>query len=233
MVPALPPLPVPMPALRDDWSAALLIGGQGRRLGGADKSSLVVGGRTILARQLDTLACCALPVVLVTRPGDGSRPDLPTLVDHWTGCGPLAGIHTALAHARTSHVLVLAGDLPFLTPSFLGHMMSVASPDACVVPHVRGRLHPLCAAYPASAVQSVGRRLAAGSFAVRDLFEDLPHRLLEEAEVEAFDPDGMLLFNVNTPDDLQLARRYADQVSGAHRTAASVDRQTSAAGLFV
>lgn len=222
-----------MPEMRDDWSAALLVGGQGRRLGGTDKSSLMIGDRTILARQLDTLARCALPVVLVTRPADSPRPGLPTLVDHWTSCGPLAGIHTALANARTRHVLVLAGDLPFVTPSFLAHLMSVASPGECVVPRLRGRLHPLCAAYPATAVRCVGARLAAGSFAVRDLFEDVPHRLLEEADVNAFDPDGMLLFNVNTPDDLQHARRYADQLPGAHRTAASVDRQTSPAGLFV
>ncbi len=231
MVPALPP--VRMPAQRDDWSAALLVGGQGRRFGGTDKSALVVGDRTILARQLDTLAHCALPVALVTRPGDSPRSPLPTLTDQRTGCGPLAGIHAALANARTRHVLVLAGDLPFVTPAFLAHMMSVASPAECVVPRVRGRLHPLCAAYPAAALQDVSVRLAAGSLAVRDLFDDLPHRLLEEVDVDPFDPDGMLLFNVNTPDDLERARRYAEQLPGAHRTAASVDRQTSPAGLFV
>ena len=34
-------------------TAAILAGGQARRLGGQDKSRLVVGGRTILERELD------------------------------------------------------------------------------------------------------------------------------------------------------------------------------------
>jgi len=36
-------------------TAAILAGGRARRLGGRDKSRLVIGGRTILERQLDVL----------------------------------------------------------------------------------------------------------------------------------------------------------------------------------
>ena len=37
------------------WTAAILAGGQARRLGGVDKSALVVGTRSILERQLSLL----------------------------------------------------------------------------------------------------------------------------------------------------------------------------------
>lgn len=223
-----------MPSLRDDWSAALLVGGLGRRLGGIDKGTLLVGGRSILARQLDALAACGLPVALVTRSGDRSHANssLATISDAWPGCGPLGGLHAALAHARTHGVVVLAADLPFVTAAFLDHLMAAATSDACVVPCTRGRLHPLCAAYPVSAAGLIHERLTQGRLAVRDLFDELPHRLLNDNDLAPFDPDGMLLFNVNTPDDLQHAQRYADQL-GAHRTAASVDRQTPRPDLFV
>ena len=36
-------------------SAAILAGGRARRFGGRDKSALLVGGRTILERQIDAL----------------------------------------------------------------------------------------------------------------------------------------------------------------------------------
>ena len=46
-------------------SAAILAGGAARRLGGADKSALVVGGARIIARQLAVLASVTSDVRVV------------------------------------------------------------------------------------------------------------------------------------------------------------------------
>ena len=58
-------------------AAAILTGGRARRLGGADKSALRVGGRAILARQLDVLRTVTPHVFVVGR----APLDLPAGID--------------------------------------------------------------------------------------------------------------------------------------------------------
>lgn len=64
--------------------------------------------------------------------------------------GPLAGLASGLDAAHGAICVVLAGDLPFVTPDLVdrlsGELASDAESDA-VVPRTRGRAQPLCAAY--------------------------------------------------------------------------------------
>ena len=62
-------------ASRPDIAAAILAGGRARRFGGRDKSRLVVGGRTIIVRQLEILQQVAREVFVVG-PTDGRFDDL-------------------------------------------------------------------------------------------------------------------------------------------------------------
>ena len=96
------------------WSAAILAGGRARRLGGQDKSALIVDGVRLLDRQLAALRPLTDRILLVGYPG--SAPPSCTLVnDHRPGTGPLGAIVTALSVATTERVLILAADLPFVT----------------------------------------------------------------------------------------------------------------------
>ena len=113
-------------------TAAILAGGHATRLGGADKSALVVGGETILTRVLRQLESVTSQVVLVGGAVRGSHASgLPIVPDRYANAGPLAGIHAALAEAPSSHVLVLACDLPFVTAPFLTHLTRLRQSRAC------------------------------------------------------------------------------------------------------
>jgi molybdopterin-guanine dinucleotide biosynthesis protein A len=58
-------------------AAAIIAGGAGRRLGGVDKTSLVVGGRTILERQLAVLQPLFSRIFLVLGPTAPAGPAAP------------------------------------------------------------------------------------------------------------------------------------------------------------
>ncbi len=74
-------------------TAAILAGGRARRLGGRDKSRLVVGGRTILERQLDVLRRLVPRIVIVANaPEQFADAGVPVLADAVPGCGSLGGI---------------------------------------------------------------------------------------------------------------------------------------------
>src|SRR5512139_3268526 len=109
---------------RDDVTALILAGGKATRLGGVDKRELVVDGRTIFERQLEALR--GLPV-LVSSPRD--LPGFTTVRDAIADGGPLAGIAAGLAAARTPWLLVLAGDMPYITAALIERMLAHTRAD--------------------------------------------------------------------------------------------------------
>jgi molybdopterin-guanine dinucleotide biosynthesis protein A len=110
-----------------DASAAILIGGRARRLDGAFKPGLRVGNHTILERQLGALRLADIDeVMLVGRPVYPVPPAVRCMPDAVPDSGPLGGVYSALIAATTSVVVVLAGDLPFVSPALIGQHQSPA-----------------------------------------------------------------------------------------------------------
>lgn len=183
-----------MPARRDDTSALILAGGRATRLGGVDKRSLVVGGRTIFERQLEALAGVA--EILVSSPRD--VPGHRTVRDAVPDGGPLAGISAGLAAARTPWLLVVAADLPYVTAALFDRLLARAHADVDAVGiRVGGRPEPLvCALRVAVFRPLVEARLARRELKASRLLEDAPRvAWLDEDDARAF-------FNVNVPEDL-------------------------------
>jgi molybdopterin-guanine dinucleotide biosynthesis protein A len=177
---------------------------------GRDKSRLVLGGRTLLERVTGNLA------PLVSRLRVLGRNDAPhgmeAVPDLFPGLGPLAGIHTALATAESTKVLVLACDLPFATTAFLeGLVMKLGADDLAVIPRPVTGPVPVCAVYRISCAAEAERRLRNRQLSARAFAEALPARFVLESELSVLDRDGRALFNVNTPEDFELASRLAER----------------------
>ena len=193
------------------WTAAILAGGQARRLGGLDKSALAVGASTVLQRQLAVLNGLTPHILIVGRERmmDGDPP-VRAVADRIAAAGALGGIYTALLEAPTELVLVIACDMPCLTAPFLDLLAVRAEtePEAdVIVPRDdRGR-HPLCATYRRRIAATFRARIDAGELRVLDALDAVTVREVSPDEVRAYDPDGRLLLNVNTPDDYARAQQ--------------------------
>ncbi|MEU6799729.1 DUF6457 domain-containing protein [Streptomyces neyagawaensis] len=94
------------------YDAVVLAGGAARRLGGADKPGVRVGGRALLDR---VLAACAgaRTTVVVADPRPTARPVL-WAREEPPGGGPLAALDAGLRRTTAPYVVVLSADLPFL-----------------------------------------------------------------------------------------------------------------------
>jgi len=188
-------------------TAAILAGGRARRLGGRDKSRIVIGGRTILVRQLDVLRRLVPRVVIVANaPEQFTDAGVPVLPDAVPGSGSLGGIYTALADAG-GPVLVLACDMPFVTVPFLARVIEAGQEPDIAIPRGRDGYQPLCANYGPACAGPLRRRLERGALKVVDLLADVRVRELGPDDIAPFDPDGLLLLNVNTADDLARAEQ--------------------------
>jgi molybdopterin-guanine dinucleotide biosynthesis protein A len=185
-------------------SAAILAGGQARRFEGRDKGALVVDGRTIRARQLDALAAVSDDILIVERIGQppaSASAGVRFVADRLEDCGPLAGLETALREARHDRVIVVAGDMPFLTASFLAHVAAMAERTQeadVVVPRTESGYHPLCAVYARRVLPVVTRHLRDRRFAMTDLVGALRRLEIPGADLDAFGGAPRLLANVNT-----------------------------------
>jgi molybdopterin-guanine dinucleotide biosynthesis protein A len=197
-------------------SAAILAGGRALRFGGARKALLVTDpatGERVIDRQLVALAGIADDVTIVSHepePYAGLR--LPVVPDAIPGAGPLGGLYTALLAAAHPRVIVVACDLPFVTRALFERLVGEAADDVdAVVPRSRGGLEPLCAVYAARIAPALRRRIDADQLQViAALGGDMRVRELGPEALAAYDRDGRLFVNVNTPHEHARARAWIE-----------------------
>lgn len=195
------------PGVDPIFTGAILVGGQARRLGGIDKSALLVGADSIFNRQLSLLREMTPHILIVGAERPQVQPPGATVVrDRVAGAGALGGLYTALVDAPTEQVLVIACDMPFVTAPFLAHLAERGEGvDALVPRDDRGR-HPLCASYDRRIAGHLRTRIDRGELRIGDALAGLDVHELSPDELASFDPDGRLLLNINTPADYERAR---------------------------
>src|SRR5215471_16244499 len=124
-------------------SAVILAGGESSRMG-QDKAWVQFEGQPLIARALSTVRNSGITEIFISgRPGtDYSVLGCSVLVDREFGLGPIAGIERALDATQTSLILVLAVDMPRMTPVFLRKLADRCDPLTGAIPKLRGQLEP-------------------------------------------------------------------------------------------
>ncbi|MCL4487554.1 MAG: molybdenum cofactor guanylyltransferase [Chloroflexi bacterium] len=74
-------------------------------------------------------------------------------------------------------------------------------------------LHPMHAIYSKSCIPSIQSHLKEGDLRLIAFFQELRVRIVEQAEVDRYDPTHLSFFNVNSPDDLVKAQALAGNAS--------------------
>lgn len=172
----------------------LLAGGASRRMG-QDKAFLIFEGRPLLVHLIKILASVLRDPHLIAPPGRYEQLGFVPLNDLRSGCGPMAGIETALLHSSCEWNLILACDLPHVTREWLNvllHSALAAPPD---VHCVSTGDNPLLAIWRKSALPTIQTALDAGQFRLRDLMKPLN-------AINLVPPDPQILANWNRPEDL-------------------------------
>jgi molybdopterin-guanine dinucleotide biosynthesis protein A len=178
-------VPTPIPCIQDDrtkndrkkrmtFSALLLAGGESRRMG-RDKATVEFEGDPLWRRQLDLLRTLAVEEMLVSarRIPDWLPDNVELLLDDSPSRGPLSGLAKALPAMRTTHLLALAVDMPFMVAEELRELFRLAEPGRGVVPTIAGRAEPLAAIYPVEAAADFQAALAGSDFSLQSLVRTL------------------------------------------------------------
>ena len=171
----------------------VLAGGRSSRMG-RDKALLPFRGGALGESVARVVEAAAGSVVIV---GGAELAGYSTIPDLFPGEGPLGGILTALRHSRAHWNLIVACDMPELTPAFLAELLDAAEDadvDALLPAGPSGLAEPLCAVYHRRALRPIGEAFEAGIRKVTQALEGLDAVPYPVAEMAQFQ-------NVNTPED--------------------------------
>jgi len=200
----------------------VLAGGASRRMG-RPKPALVVGGETMLARQVRLLGSVSRVVEVIGRAqggGDIERvirslapPEVSVIGDEVPGRGPLGGIYTGLARTRTEFNLFIGCDLPFLEARFLDYLCRRAldsRADVTVPMSPDHGFQPLAAVYRRRALRAIRASLDRGENKVTRFYSRVRCQVLGWPELSGAGFSVRLFANMNTWDDYQRVRRWPD-----------------------
>lgn len=198
----------------------ILAGGRSSRMGGPEKSLMQLAGKPLIAHVHDRLAP-QVARVIVNANGETGRfasLGLPVQPDTVPGfAGPLAGILAGMRWAEREapdlrFIVTAATDTPFL-PCDLVRRLAAATgldEDAVAMSGSAGNRHPVIGLWPVAMARDLDEFLHSGEGGKVMRFVDRHHRI--DVEFAMRHDDGMEFdpfFNVNTPQDLEVANKLA------------------------
>jgi molybdenum cofactor guanylyltransferase len=188
-------------------TAVLLAGGESRRMG-TEKATIVFNGEPLWQRQITLLRHLGAEKVLLSARAERLwRPaDTELVLDRPPSRGPISGLTAALTRTRTSHLVALGVDMPFVTVAQLQDLCHRANAGCGVVPTIGGRAEPLAAVYPVEAYADFTAALTGNDWSLQPLVR----RLADEGKVQLVnvaEADVGLYRSLNEPQDLTLRRR--------------------------
>ena len=199
--------------LRNDLTGFVLAGGASRRMG-RDKAQIPWGGGTLLTHAIEQMKRVVSEVLVVGTVTE----NLPVAVldDRFPGLGPLGGIHSALTCSTSAWNLILAVDLPLVTPTLLAWMADfrLDTSQEAIVLRVNSRVQPLCGVYHRDLLLQIQEALARRESSIHRLLERLSTRIIEEDQLIAAGFAPEMFLNVNTPEDLERARAISKTMHG-------------------
>lgn len=188
-------------------TGVVLAGGLGRRMGNADKGLQSMQGRPLAAWVAERLAPQVDELLINANRNEVEYAKLgyPVIHDELPGfAGPLAGLHTALAHAGSALVATVPCDSPFLPADLVARLAVALKKTGATIAIARagGRTHP---------VFCLCQKIALPALEQAILREELRFerwvRAQRYVEVD-FDDMADAFININTREDL--ARLAAD-----------------------
>jgi molybdopterin-guanine dinucleotide biosynthesis protein A len=194
----------------------LLAGGRASRMGGGDKGLRRIGGATILARVIATMAKQCVGLVLNAN-GDPARfaaYGLPVIADSLAGFqGPLAGVLAGLdwvAANRPDLAFAVSAptDTPFLPSDLVARLQAARFEKDADIACARSAsgAHPVIALWPVAIRGALRHALVDEDLRKVGLFTQRHRLAYADWAAAPFDP----FFNANEPADLAIAEAIAE-----------------------
>jgi molybdopterin-guanine dinucleotide biosynthesis protein A len=196
-------------------TGVILGGGESRRMG-RDKRRLNWEGKPFLDRVCGLMSTLFDEVLVVTAQEDYDCSHLPVrlVTDQIPRKGSLGGLYTGLMEANNTLSFVVACDMPFLLKESISRLCLLPHGDVLVVKLSNG-LQPLHARYSKRCAPIIEQMIQKGDLKIQNLVAQpgLSVEIIQETLFDDIDPHRQSFMNINTPADLEFARKTSSHSS--------------------
>ncbi len=193
------------------YSALILAGGRGSRLGYREKALMDINGKPLLSLVIESLEKVVDNIIISVRDraqGEllGSRfPGFSFAYDMHKNTGPLAGILSGLLECRDEFCFIAACDMPFINEKVVKMLfLKIEFHDAAIPKWEDGFLEPLHAVYRCKPmILETKKAIDNGQTIILAPVSRLKVNYVGIDEIKKLDPDLKTFMNINTPEDMQ------------------------------
>jgi molybdopterin-guanine dinucleotide biosynthesis protein A len=197
-------------------SSVILAGGKSKRFG-KNKAFLKIGGRILIDQIVEKMGRLSNEIIIVTNilkkfdylPKKFDYLNVKLIKDIIPYKGSLGGIYSGLLFAENNSIFVVACDMPFLNIPLLKYIISFFQDYDVVIPKINNFFEPLHAIYSKKCIKPIKKLIDENNLKIVDFFKDVNVKFVKKNEIEKFDPDLLSLFNINTLEDLKIAKERA------------------------
>lgn len=185
---------------KNELTGIILAGGKSSRMG-YDKGLAIVNGKKMIEEVYAALSQVVDKVIIIANSNSYDYLNLPVYEDMYKEIGPVAGIYTGLSHSTTEKNLIVACDMPFITPQLLSNILEHAGSNQIVVPTVNDHLEPLCGFYKKEILEQLKEIIEMEVYPVHRVIEFFDHLALKINDQEM--NVSTVFTNINKPEDIQ------------------------------
>ncbi len=192
-------------------SLAILAGGLSSRMG-FNKALIPWQGRPLIEHILHKVKVLSDDLFIVTKePQNFNFTRVKVVEDILPRHSSLVGIYSALKAARYQHCLIVACDMPFINLDLLRYLAALAPYYDVVMPLLKRGPEPLHAVYSKNCLGPIEKLLAEEEDKILLFLPEVKVRYVEEEIIRLFDPELASFMNVNTPEELEEARKKEER----------------------
>lgn len=182
-------------------SAAILAGGQSRRMG-TDKSFILLDGKPLIRHVIDQLEPLAIPMIIITnQPEKYTQFSLPLFKDAIPDKGSLGGLYSAVSYSQADYTLCVACDMPFLNTNLLRFLIEQRQGFDATVPRIGEHPEGLHAVYHKNCLPFMQKQVEQQRLKITEFLAQIEVNWVDEAAIYPFDPQMKSFINLNSPND--------------------------------
>ena len=201
----------------NDVAAIVLAGGDSKRMG-TDKNLIKLNNRKMIEVVIDNLSSTFTNIIVVTNSPEKliienrANSVIHVLEDRFRSeeKNSLRGIFTGLDEISQQYGFVFAGDMPFINIFLVNAMAGIVENEKwdVVIPKLEGYYEPLFAIYHQNCLPYMKKQLDKGNYKIINFFAEVNVQELSMNFCKKYDQELKSFFNVNTPEQLEMAKKY-------------------------
>lgn len=197
------------------YSAIILAGGKGKRMGYREKALMAINGKPLISYVIDSLEKVVDNIIISVRDKaqgkllDSVLPGCIYAFDEYENTGPLAGILSGLTVCTDDFCFIAACDMPFINENVVKLLFkSGENHDAAIPRWEDGFLEPLHAVYKCKPmIFETKKAIRNGEKIVLAPIQKLRVNYVEMEEIRKIDTNLRTFININTPEEMDIINK--------------------------